>query len=85
MKRASVFAILLLLVTFCFVAGCTSYDPRSGMYEPDPAKTMMAVGSAAFAGSVLYNEGYHEGRHDNYRRPPNHYHYHQSGPPRHHR
>lgn len=67
-----------------FISGCTSYDPHTGTYEYDSGKTMVAVGTAALAGSVIYHESnrdkYYEHRHyhyKRYRRPPHHYHYHR--------
>ncbi len=74
------FGPLVIAVAFIVLAiasSCTRYNPRTGMYEPDPGMTMVAVGSAALAGSVIYNEA----KRDSYRRPPYHYHYYRPAPP----
>jgi hypothetical protein len=77
---------LLLVTTVALtllglMGGCTRYNPYTGRYDPDPGKTMVAVGSAALAGSVIY----HEIDRHKYHRPRNHYHYHYHKPPRHRR
>ncbi len=77
-------ATTLFLISLLFlmgVAGCTRYNPYTGTYEVDKKGTMMAVGAAAFTGSVIYHE-----KNRDYHRPPSHHHYnHPPPPPGHHR
>lgn len=72
-KMRLLLAALSISLLLGIVSGCSSYNPYTGRYEPDPGKTMMAVGGAAFAGSVVHHHNYH---HHNYYRPPYHHHYH---------
>lgn len=77
-RRKPIAAFFLGVIFPAVLASCTTYNPYTGTYDYDPGKTMAAVGTAALVGSVA--AGPPRPPRGDYRRPPQHHHYHSRGP-----
>jgi hypothetical protein len=73
LRTKSAMVALCVAVLLAALSGCTNYNPYNGQREFAPGKTMAAVGTAAYVGSVVDTHHY---RHEYYNRPSYHHHYH---------
>ncbi len=73
LRTRSAMVVLCVAVLVAALSGCTNYNPYTGQREFAPGKTMAAVGTAAYVGSVVDTHHY---RHEYYNRPSYHHHYH---------